>query len=606
MQRPGPDSNISDETPARLFFQGRCEEVLANTVDDPNSDWVKESVPYVIGSLCFLGRVEEGEIRVASLSSSLSRVDQAACHFFLAVGWIRCSNYNKARKHIIQNIILMRIDGEKNSPPLVRFYTRQGLAFFRHFSSRFSLALHSAERALEASIQADHFFARMLATDLFGHSRVETGEIARGLQDLELAYRLAQKLGHGDYAKAIYKALIADRSQFGLLNEGNLNVLMEVIHESKVQDVYTDNYTIIALVRQLTIRARLGEAEGWLLTVSRSIYAKRHRRQRVLMNLCWAEIAFQRQNLALVFEKLEYAFNDIDIQIDKGLYLHWQGLALKSGFNKFGAVSAEEHRLSTEQVGSGLARRIYAREVGSDHPMAPGDDPLGDLIDVVSREKGFKVELFQKIVQSGYLGLLRKLLPPSDCARVIHLNLLPRTLIIVSDGDIIACDTGSSPKITELLKALSHGPRSKQELVFSIWGYEYNPLRHDSLLYTLISRLRTLLASAADWLENFDEGYQLRSDVQIVVKEHHREGAQTQAVPRGEVTAVSQLNMRQLAIIEHLKANKKWLVPEDCVDLFQTSKVTATRDLSHLVKEGLLLRVGKGRATRYGLTENAQ
>jgi len=605
MQRLTSDDTTTKETPARLFYQGRCEEVLADTVDDPDSKWVLDSVPYVIGSLCFLGRVEEAEIRVAGLSPNLSRVDQAACHFYLSVGWTRCSNYSKARSHIIANIKLMRFEGEKNSPPLLRFYVRQGLAFFRHFSSRYSLALHSAERALEASIQADNFFARMLATDLFGHARIETGEIARGLQDLELAYRLAQKLGHGDYAKAIHKALIADRSQFGLLNDGNLNVLMEVIQESKVQDDYTDNYTIIALVRQLTLRGRLSEAEGWLLNVSRSIYAKRNRRQRVMMNLCWAEIAFLRQDLDLVSDKLEAALSDIDKDFDNALYLRWQGLALKSGSHKCATVSPEQHRLGTEQVGSGLARRIYARENASVHPLAPGDDPLGDLIDTVSRVKGFKVELFQKIVQSGYLGLLRKMIPPADTARVIHLNLLPGTLIIMNDGDIFACDTGTSPKINELLKALSHGPRSKEDLVFAIWGYEYNPLRHDSLLYTLISRLRTLLGSVADWLENYDEGYQLRSDVQVVVREHHREPPTVQSESRIEEIAVSQLNMRQLAIIEHLKSNKKWLVPEDCVDLFQTSKVTATRDLSHLVKEGYLLRVGKGRATRYGLAEFA-
>lgn len=605
MSRPNPDN--ANESPERLFYQGRCDEVIAATVDDPDSNWTVESVPYVIGSLCFLGRVEEAELRTTKLLPNLSLEHKAACHFFLSIGWVRSNLYGKARKHIFESIKLMRKGGgEANCAAMIRFYARQGLAFYHTASSRHALALHSAERALESSIQADHFFARMLATDLIGHVRVEIGEIARGLQDLELAHRLAQKLGHGSYAKAIYKAIIGYRAHYGLIPDDVIHALNEVIQESKVEDVYTDNYMILELVRQLTLRGRLSEAEQWLDTVSRSIYAKRARQQRIHMNLRWAEIAYQRGNLALLREKLETSAADIDAEADRGALLRWQGLVIKSKLDGM-HVSHEEHRRCTEQVGAGIARRIYAREHKTTHPLAQGDDPLGDLLDLVSREDGFRVEMVQRIVQSGYLGLLRSILPKSQQPHVIYLNLLPRSLIIDRQGDIFACDTGSSTKIHDLLKALSRGLRTKEELVSAIWGYEYNPLRHDSLLYTLISRLRTLLGVCAEWLENEDEGYQLRNDVQIVFKEiTSREPTNEEVEARIEEISDSQLNMRQLAILEHLKKNKKWLVPEDCVDLFQTSKVTATRDLSHLVKQGLVLRVGKGRATRYGLAEFTQ
>lgn len=601
-----PDSVNSNESPERLFYQGRCDEVIAATVDEPDSNWTVDSVPFVIGSLCFLGRVEEAELRATRLMPNLSREHQAACHFFLSIGWVRNNLFGKARKHLFENIKLMRIKGESNSEPMVRFYARQGLAFYHNASSRHILGLHSAERALEASIQADHFFARMLATDMIGHVRVEIGEIARGLQDLELAHRLAQKIGHGSYAKAIYKAIIGYKAHYGLIPDDVINALNEVIQESKVQDVYTDNYMILELVRQLTLRGRLSEAERWLDTVSRSIYAKRARRQRIHMNLRWAEIAYQRGDQALLREKLEMAEADIDAEADRGALLRWQGLVIKSKLDGL-FVDPEAHRRCTEQVGAGISKRIFAREHGTTHPLAQGDDPLGDLLDLVVREDGFRVEMVQKIVQSGYLGFLRTILPKCQQPHVIYLNLLPRTLIIDRQGDIFACDTGSSTKINDLLKALSRGLRSKEELVASIWGYDYNPLRHDSLLYTLISRLRTLLGVCAEWLENEDEGYQLRSDVQVVFKDlAAREAVSEEAEARIEEISDSQLNMRQLAILEHLKKNRKWLVPEDCVDLFQTSKVTATRDLSHLVKVGLVIRIGKGRATRYGLVEFAQ
>lgn len=578
-----------------LFYQGRCEDVLAQTVDEPGVEWQFESAAVVIGALCFLGRVEEADFRCSRLLPHLNADDQAACLFFLAVGWVRCSAYDKARNFIIQNLRLARANPKR---PVIAAFARQSQAFYRHFCGRYHLAFRAAERALEASIEANHFFLRMFATDLLGHTHVERGEIAIGLQELELAHKLALKLGHGSFAKAISKALTSYRVQYGLINEDNLSILQELIQESKVQDTFTDSYMILELIRQLTVRGRVSEAETWLQTVSRAIYASRHRRQRVLMNLRWAEIYFIRRNESALREKLDLARLDIDPAVDLALLVSWQGLIIKAEIN----VSAEflaEHKRATSRLGSGIALRIASRTLGLKHQPAIGDDPLGDLID--TQKKFSETELFQTIVKSGYLNLLRGTLRLPQSRNFLYFHQPSQTLILGRNGDTFAAETGSSAKLFELLKSFYKGCRSKEELVTDIWAYDYNPLRHDSLLYTLISRLRALLGPCASWLENHENGYSLAQDVDIILGETKAREREPEA--NKSIFVESSLNSRQWSILEYLKKNKKDLGPDECSELFKISKVTATRDLSGLFKAGYIIRHGKGRATRYGHAE---
>ena len=583
----------SQLSPENLFFQGRLEEVLESTVDRPGVDWVRDSAPFVIGALCFLGRVDEAALRFqkSGMKKHLSGEDQAACYFFLTVGSVRCSAYATARAYIIEGLRLHRRDRQNAS---IKAYAYQGQAFYRHFCGRYSLAIRAAEQALEASIIADHFFLRMLTTDLLGHIRVEMGEIARGLGELELTHKLAQRLGHGSYEKAIFRAVLSYRVQYGLLSEDNLGVLKELIQESRVEDTYTDSYMILELARQLTVRGRVSEAEGWLETVSRSIYASRHRRQRVLLNLRLAEIAYLRRNESVLREKLANARADLDEVVDLALLVVWQGLSLKAkleGSEDFIAA----HQIAIQKLSSGIALRISSRNFGGTHHLKVGDDPLGDFIDGLKDPAPGNV--FSRIVKSGYLGLLRDYLPPLAKSDFMYFHQPSQTLILGRNGDVFAVEIGSASKLFDLLKSLYKGLRSKEELVREIWDYDYNPLRHDSLLYTLISRFRVLLGPCSDWLENHEDGYSLSAQVEVILGEPKREARE---VPKA-VFAENHLSPRQWAILEHLMKGGKSLSLDECALLFQTSKVTATRDFSTLCKLGHLLRVGKGPATRYCL-----
>ncbi|MES2745168.1 MAG: DeoR family transcriptional regulator [Bdellovibrionota bacterium] len=579
--------------PRQLFYEGRCEEVLAVSVDSPGTGWMKDHIPYAIGALSFLGRVEEADFRFhkGGLSQRLTREEKSSCLFYMAVGWVRNSNYAKARAYIVQNLLLFR--AHKDSAEIAAF-ARQGQAFYRYFCGRYSHALRAAERALESAIVADHFFVRMFATDLLGHSRVQMGEIARGLQDLELAHKLAQRLGHGSYEKAIFRAILSFRVQYGILGQDNLGVLSELIQESKVEDTFTDSYMVMELARQLTVRGQVSKAEEWLRLVSHQVNASGQRWQRALLNLRFAEIAYQRRNDAQIREKLQLARADIDGDVDLSMLVFWQGLAIKAGLE-----TSEEfltnHQRDTLRLHSGISLRIAARRLSQKHYVPAGEDPLGDFMDSLSHPPPGGI--FHHIVKSGYLGLLRDRLPPIASRFFIYYHHASQTLVLGRDGDVFAEETATSSKLFELLKSLYKGFRTKEELIRDVWGYEYNPLRHDSLLYTLISRFRSLLGPCADWLENHDEGYGLMADVEMILGDVKKPNV-VAATHKEELTQ-SDFNMRQFALLELMKKDRKSMSLDECAELFAISKVTATRDFSSLCKTGHLKRVGKGPATRY-------
>lgn len=585
--------------PKTLFFRGRSEELLEMTVDSPGTDWIMHCAPYVLGALSFLGRVDEADFRFhkGGISKTLSDEERAATFFYLTVGWVRSSDYKKARAYAVENLRLCRA---KRDNPEVAAFARQGQAFYRYFCGRYGHAIRAAERALENAILANHFFIRMFAYDLLGNAQVQSGEVAKGLHDLELGHKLAQKLGHGSYEKAIFRVILSYRVQYGLVGEDNLGVLIELIQESKVEDTFTDSHMVMELARQLTVRGRITEAEKWLNKIGHQVSASGQRWQRAMMNLRFAEISYQRRDQDQVRERLRLARADIEETIDLSMLVRWQGLCIKANIETSDSFRAV-HLRDTQRLRSGIALRIAARQTGDIHPVLVGEDPLGDFIDGLKTPP--PIGIFQHIVKSGYLGLLRNHLPHISSRDYIYFHQPSHTLVLGRNGDVFAIETASSSKLFELLKSLHKGFRSKEQLIREVWGYEYNPLRHDSLLYTLISRFRALLGPCAEWLENYDEGYGLRPDVEIMLGERPQQAV---ASTVNETIAQSELNTRQFAIVEFMKRELKSMTLEECAEMFKVSKVTATRDFSSLCKAGYLRRVGKGPATRYSLsTENS-
>jgi hypothetical protein len=209
------------------------------------------------------------------------------------------------------------------------------------------------------------------------------------------------------------------------------------------------------------------------------------------------------------------------------------------------------------------------------------------------------------VLDSPYIGLLSKLLPLQAVEQSLHILMPKGALIIVDHGDIARVESLVSAQTLDLLRLISQGWVQKQQLVEAIWGYVYHPLKHDSLVYSLISRVRTQLGEAGDWIEHGAMGYCLRPGVLLQFHNFQPSAPPTPiAAPLAEASpAQTSLNSRQLLILEALEERPTMDV-EDCVKLFGTSRITASRDLSSLCQEGLVERIGKGRGTKYRLNRN--
>jgi Fic family protein len=157
----------------------------------------------------------------------------------------------------------------------------------------------------------------------------------------------------------------------------------------------------------------------------------------------------------------------------------------------------------------------------------------------------------------------------------------------------------------KFVRLLTDGPKTKAELVHAIWGYTYHPLRHDPLIYGLVYRLRSLLGLREDWIQAQGEGYSLRPDIKVQFFQLYANISNAPLPEEDAKKSATDLNIRQLRILQYLQQHETIDI-QGCVELFQTSKVTASRDLSNLTERGLLMRSGKGRNTCYGLPKNIE
>jgi DNA-binding winged helix-turn-helix (wHTH) protein len=193
------------------------------------------------------------------------------------------------------------------------------------------------------------------------------------------------------------------------------------------------------------------------------------------------------------------------------------------------------------------------------------------------------------------------------------MNLLPGLIVVMNHGDIRTHTANPGSQLIKILQLLAQRRQTKQELIEKLWGYEYSPLRHDSLIYGLLSRVRSLLGDGQEWVSADEEGYHLHADVQVYfhqpVNDSPRLEEAAEPQPRapaepypasGPSPDTAQLiNQRQFKILRYVEQHE-FINLKSCQELLaDVSKVTLSRDLSFLVDQKLLVRTGKGRNTAY-------
>lgn len=577
-----------------LFYKGTYSEVLKQSVDSPKWSQALEDIPFVVGALSFTGRLEEAEILFQKIKVEKSLI---IARFFLGVGYTRLSHYTLAQKIFAENL---RSTRSKKTSDIELFFIYQGLSFFRFFSGKLKIAERSSKLAFQYANKADYLYGKVLSTDIRAHILIQLGEISRGLKLFSNVESLCEHLDNSSLPKAISISEVTYKARFGL---SSLESLQDAIKNLDPGDNYSFANLLLEYSRQLALRGNSDAAYKALDEASRIIFSNQNRRQEVALNLRYAQLMYLSGDFSRGLNAVRAAKRALDTSMDSILEVEALGMEYKFFLNLEMKKECEELLPKLEclskRFGNNMQIRMFSRYQGGEaQGVRKGEDIIGDLMDQIYKDPEGAISL---IAKSEYSGLLYEVLPIEKNSSVLYLDLQPGTLTLFDRGNVIH-NVGLTPLLRKIILSLAKGVTEKGSLVSQVWGYKYDPLRHDSIVYNSIVQLRKLLGSRAHWLVTSESGYGLQMGVEI---RSHTKIVNTTYKPALSLDFIedsASLNFRQIKILQFLKKNESIDV-QKCKKLFNVSDITASRDLSALTRMNSVARIGKGRAIQYVLPE---
>jgi hypothetical protein len=177
---------------------------------------------------------------------------------------------------------------------------------------------------------------------------------------------------------------------------------------------------------------------------------------------------------------------------------------------------------------------------------------------------------------------------------MISTEIIPERLLLIDQGQIFLSKKKVTPQISKLLSCLCTEPCRKEDLVLRIWGYEYDPLRHDPMVLTLVQRLRDCLGDFRSRLL-VDQGiYEIAPHYAWINPRVLQPSAPSAAIKFNE----KELSYRQFQILAFIDRQGSASIGQ-VMKSFQVSRMTCHRELEILRKKSKISRSGKGRGSIY-------
>jgi len=578
----------------RLFLAGKYKEVLDNTgkylIDSADPEFY-EITAFQLGSLVFLGDLHEAKILFTKASdSSCPDAFRIHCQFYLGIGHVRYSQFKEAEKLFSHNLLLIR---NKQVDKVSLFHALQGAAFFKLNRGQFLQCESYAHEAYLAAFEEKYPYGQVLALELLAISHCQMGKIRLGLHEFEKSLKLVSMIGNGGIETALKVSLIRYSALYGIDMQGSEDEIRKALKELNPQDTYSQADLALELARQLMLRGKTSEAQTLLDQTCELIYKHQNKRQTALFNHRYAHVLFLKGETRGALTLLRTAVTTIDAQFDAVIFRQFQGF-----MNHI--MNAQDSFKNAINLPDARIRRRSAR--GFNYEIIKGEDPLGDLIDSLSQNGHLKLAELKRL---GMNGLIPRALGLSPASTQIILGPDRGQLILMKSGDVVCIDSGLTSPMKRLLQLLQGQDfRDKEYLIRHTWGYEYDPLPHDKLLYTTIAKLRGLLGSFSALLEWSPVGYRLAPDVRLLdpfnnaVTHSSPEITLTKGRDKKSRKNFQQLNVRQLKALKLIEKGDALDVSSYAMK-FKTSKMTACRDLTSLALTGMVFKVGKARGTKY-------
>jgi hypothetical protein len=562
---------------------GRHREVVERVVAPGRNG---EEAMALISALSFLGRIEEAEELWGIAGKRLNGPERALARFSLALAAMRVSRFRFARRFL---------EGNQEDPETRESAeSAQGMGLYFYYLGRFPRALRLARRARKRAAAAGNRYLLAFATDLVGHSLVQTGHRSAGIRLLSVASRTAGRAEGADpftIERLIYEA------EAGLRPDSILDEL-EREFSREAENSYSRSNLALELARQLTLRGHWHQARLLLDREAPAIYAFENRRQEATLQLRLAELCVRQGDGPGALHFLRAARRCLLRIADKIYELRILGLEHKvlrqlekrepsvASLARFSELSAAYSHPMNRRIACRSRGGVSAEEL-------PGEDPLGDLLDSCAARPAAAA---QQILSTAYLGLWPEAagLAPGRRALVLFAS---GSWVAVNSSGVWRSRAALSAQSAALLRRLGQGVAGKEELVRELWKYDYHPLRHDPLIYAALAALRKALGEAANWLETRDNGWYFP----CLVLEGHASPELPLARPAAQFVEFNpdpDLNWRQSRALATFPQDGVWTIAR-YREQFGLSTMTAWRDLDGLRKKRYLLRIGHGRATAY-------
>lgn len=584
------------------FLRGEYDQIVQE-FERSNIDGAKlkkRELPWLAASLALMGRVSD--------AFELGERTDPVARFYVITALIRSSDYQRARKEIGE---FLKASSGKDA--VWRFYVFQCLGFRAFFEGRFKKSLYWSQRAWSLAIKEMGLHERVLSADLRGHCLIQMGEVEAGLESLESALEVAKRFGNRSHVRALRAAIAIAEVQNGYRRDGSLRELLE---DSLQSDSYTAANVLIELVRQANLRGHYREAIKIVSETRPLIKRVRHKRQAASLAVREAYSHFRLGDSKRAMTILESAELKLENR-DRAVLVEVKGLKLQVLRSQTGgsAKESEARRRLVEKLQAEVT--LLAHEVrnhrslsflhrwGIGEKESPAATPIDRWIQG-STDYHVRKELFDR----GYLDFFSSLFD-ADHEDSVLLAVVAGKVLLRTRSELSAIEDGFSNNLRRGLLILASDRRTKEEILHLVWGYGYDPTRHDNLIYTFIRRLRTALGPLGSLLtfSAADGTYGFSRPVSVKVLDYEDENIVgddrfTSAPVEKELL---KWNPRQLEVLAKLRASnraqealtRQIVKPKDLIEAYKVSRITAGRDLAELTEAGVLVRIGSGRATGY-------
>jgi hypothetical protein len=548
-------------------------------------EFKEEDRIWISSALCIFGKMKEGKFLYKK-----SKVPSQVL-FFLCIGFIRLTKYEDGKKYL--RLLAQAVAQSKLAED--KFFYYQALAFYSHFFCRYQKSLYFAQKSFEQTVLLKKSLWKIFSLDLIGHNHVALGQIYKGIHHLQEAKELARLLGNQSFVKATEISLLNYECHF---SEKVLFHLRKV--ELKLKNLSSiDNYSKqVLLLTEAKLEILSGQMSRARKTLRRAFdqinkqESKRHLGQYFFLT-AYLEYLQDREQVAL--ELLENAENIINKEIDLALFLKVVGLKQKI-YISLGIKDDELNKkiidLSKKIGDSRSLARLYRLGL-IQSPYS--EDPLQGFFDQFFSDSW--KEVLPQLLDYGYHGLLREKLKNKNHAYAI-LGIKPKSvLFLTKEGTHLSLNSLSLNLLKILKLILVHKRVSKEFICQHVWGYQYEPQRHDSNIYALIHRLRALLGPYSQFLLGEDHHYRIDLNFEILDLSVSHE---YQPSPQCDLQSAAVWNIRQQKILSHF-ARGEFLRVSDYARITQVTTMTALRDLRQLVEKKMINKYGRARATIYGM-----